>query len=106
MIELEAGAIAKLQVGSNDVGDMLLPTRAILTAVGNKILGLSVTTGGNKLDLDRPRPHRSRWHRNPDVSATLGWRGHLGIIVIDEDPLSAFKAAGKGPLMQLTVDGA
>lgn len=54
MIELEAGTIAKLQPGSNNVADMLLPTRAILTAVGNKIAGLGVTTSGNKLDLDRP----------------------------------------------------
>lgn len=56
MIELEAGTIAKLQPGSNDVADMFLPTRAILAAVGNKVTGLGVTTGGNKLDLDRSIP--------------------------------------------------
>ena len=105
MIKLKAGTIAKLQPSSNDVADMFLPTRAILTAVGNKITGLGVTTGGNKLDLDRSHPHRPRRHRHPDVSATLGWRSHLGVIVIDEDPLPTFQTAGAGPLLQLTTNG-
>lgn len=43
VIEFEAGAIAKLQPGSNDLTDMLLSTRAILTEVSNE---MEVSGGG------------------------------------------------------------
>lgn len=46
VIEFEAGAIAKLQPGSNDLTDMLLSTRAILTEVSNE---MEVSGGANML---------------------------------------------------------
>ncbi|MNC55767.1 hypothetical protein D3C75_1053160 [compost metagenome] len=84
---------------------MLLPARPVLVAIRDEVAGLGVTPGGDELGLHLTRPKGSHRHCDTDVGTALGrWR-HLGVVVVDEDPLPLLEPARSSPLVQAVADG-